>query len=112
MGFFSDRSKSTDAPNALAQKNLEFLRDSCPSVFEALCGVVDDDGKFTVNPLSLTVKTEGGQLIFSFSSKFSEETFFGTVKDPTHLFDSIEFALCNGQFKAISNRFIQRESPY
>jgi hypothetical protein len=112
MAFFTKRAKGEIDPLALAQKNLEFLRDSCPAVFEALCGAVDAEGGWIVKPMTIGLYTENGLLMFRITSKFSDESFFGTVKNPSQLFDSIEFALATGEFKATVNKYSQSDLPH
>jgi len=112
MAFFSARAKGEIDPLALAQKNLEFLRDSCPAIFEALCGSIDADGKWIVKPMTLSIYTENGLLMFRISSSFSDECFFGTVREPSQLFDSIEVALARGEFKATVNKYSKTDLPH
>lgn len=112
MAFFTQRVKGeTDAYN-LALRCLEPFHQSCPGVCEALCGAIDEEGKYVVPPMSIAISTENGQLMFRISSSLSDEAFFGSIKDGKQIFDSIELALMTGQYKAIPNKFKKTDIPY
>lgn len=112
MGFFTQRSKGESDAIALAYRCMEPFLETCPGVCEALCGVVDDEGKYIVPPMSIAISTENGQLMFRISSKSSPEAFFGTIKDGKEIFNSVELALMTGQFKAIPNKYKDTGIPY
>jgi hypothetical protein len=105
MAFFSKRIKGETTPYMLAQKCMEAFFDPCPAVSEALCGTIDNEGKYEVPPMSIALSIENGQLMFRISSSLSEEAFFGSVRDPLHIFTSIEHALTVGEYKAIPNKY-------
>lgn len=105
MGFFTQRKDGETDAFQLAFRCLEPFWKPCPAVCEALAGAVDDDGKYIVPPMSIAISVENGNFMFRISSKDADEAFFGTIKDPKQILDSVELALMKGEFKAVPNKY-------
>lgn len=67
-----------------------------PELHDAFMGERGEDGRWIVGPATLMIFPEGDTLKFCLSPKYVPWVIFGCVRDPFHVFESVDQALASG----------------
>lgn len=80
-----------------------------PVLAEALAGSdLSVKASERIPPLTLMVFVRDGKLRFSLSSRDFPRAFYGAIKEPLHVLESIEFALATGEGEWAARRSDKR----
>lgn len=113
MSAFADRFKSKQEQLPLAIKCLDFMNDTAPSVRDLFLGVFDDAGKQLVKGGSVLLWIDGNRLKCLVNLGSVNEKGWGIIKDPRHLWESLEAIIDAGEIDWKITENTQPEStPY